>query len=54
VDAEYLLPAHHTPNEMTKWVAGDLGLAFTIVSAVVAVIFWAKRDELPLRADKVV
>jgi membrane protease YdiL (CAAX protease family) len=38
-----------TQNEMTKWVAGDLGLAFAIVSAVVAVIFWAKQDELPGR-----
>jgi membrane protease YdiL (CAAX protease family) len=43
-----------TQNEMTKWVAGDLGLAFMIVSAVVALIFWAKRNELPGGADKVI
>ena len=43
-----------TQNEMTKWVAGDLGLAFMIVSAVVALIFWAKRNELPGAADKVI
>jgi membrane protease YdiL (CAAX protease family) len=34
-------------SEYTKWVAGDLGLALVIVAAVVAVVFWAKRGELP-------
>jgi uncharacterized protein len=33
-------------NEYTKWVAGDLGLAFAVVGAVVALIFWLKRREL--------
>jgi len=33
-------------NEYTKWVAGDLGLAFAVVAAVVALIFWLKRREL--------
>ena len=35
-----------TENEKTKWVAGDLGLAFVVVAAVVAVVFWAKREDL--------
>ena len=35
-----------TANDKTKWVAGDLGLAFVVVAAVVAVVFWAKRGEL--------
>jgi membrane protease YdiL (CAAX protease family) len=30
----------------TKWVAGDLGLAFVVVAAVVAVAFWLKRGAL--------
>jgi membrane protease YdiL (CAAX protease family) len=30
----------------TKWVAGDLGLAFVAVAAVVAVAFWLKRREI--------
>jgi hypothetical protein len=34
-------------REDTKWVAGDLGLAFVVVAAVVAVVFWAKRRQLP-------
>ena len=33
-------------NAKTKWVAGDLGLAFVVVAAVVAVVFWAKREDL--------
>lgn len=35
-----------TENAKTKWVAGDLGLAFVVVAAVVAVVFWAKREDL--------
>jgi uncharacterized protein len=35
-----------TDYEYTKWVAGDLGLAFVVVAAVVAVIFWLKRRDL--------
>ena len=35
-----------TENDKTKWVAGDLGLAFVVVAAVVAVVFLAKRGEL--------
>jgi uncharacterized protein len=38
-----------TPNESTKWVAGDLGLAFVVVAAVVAVAFWLKRGDLPAK-----
>jgi uncharacterized protein len=30
----------------TKWIAGDLGLAFVVVAAVVAVVFWPKRGSL--------
>jgi hypothetical protein len=29
-------------------VAGDLGLAFVVVAAVVAVAFWLKRGDLPV------
>jgi hypothetical protein len=36
-----------TEKEYTKWIAGDLGLAFVVVAAVVAVVFWLKRGELP-------
>ena len=36
-----------TEKEYTKWIAGDLGLALVIVVAVVAVVFWAKRHDLP-------
>jgi uncharacterized protein len=36
-------------REYTKWVAGDLGLAFVVVAAVVAVVFWLKRGELPAK-----
>jgi membrane protease YdiL (CAAX protease family) len=39
-----------TEKEYTKWIAGDLGLAFVVVAAVVAVVFWLKRGELPGRA----
>lgn len=35
-----------TERENTKWVAGDLGVAFVVVAAVVAVVFWSKRGEL--------
>ena len=35
-------------REYTKWVAGDLGLAFVVVAAVVAVAFWLKRGDLPV------
>jgi hypothetical protein len=34
-------------REYTKWVAGDLGLAFVVVAFVVAFVFWRKRRELP-------
>ena len=37
-------------REYTKWVASDLGLAFVVVAAVVAVAFWLKRGELPAQA----
>jgi uncharacterized protein len=36
-------------REYTKWVAGDLGLAFVVVAAVVAAVFWAKRSDLPAK-----
>jgi membrane protease YdiL (CAAX protease family) len=39
-----------TERECTKCVAGDLGLAFVVVAAVVAVVFWAKRGQLPMAA----
>jgi membrane protease YdiL (CAAX protease family) len=35
-------------RQYTKWVAGDLGLAFVVVAAVVAVGFWLKRGDLPV------
>lgn len=35
----------------TKWVAGDLGLAFVAVAAVVAAVFWVKRGALSKRND---
>jgi hypothetical protein len=35
-------------REYTKWVAGDRGLAF-VVAAVVAVVFWLKRGDLPTK-----
>jgi hypothetical protein len=38
-------------REYTKWVAGDLGLAFVVVTAVVAVSFWVKRRGLPNSID---
>ena len=36
-----------TEDRYTKWIAGDLGLALVIVVAVVAIVFWTKRGELP-------
>jgi hypothetical protein len=36
-------------QEYTKWIAGDLGLAFVVVAAVVAVGFWLKRAALPAK-----
>jgi hypothetical protein len=36
-----------TEKIYTKWFAGDLGLAFVVVAAVVAMVFWLKRGELP-------
>ena len=39
-----------TEKTYTKWIAGDLGLAFVVVAAVVAMVFWLKRGELPSRA----
>jgi CAAX protease family protein len=38
-----------TDKEYTKWVAGDLGLALVIVAVAVAVVFWAKRGDLPTK-----
>jgi membrane protease YdiL (CAAX protease family) len=35
-------------QEYTKWIAGDLGLAFVVVAAV-AMVFWLKRGELPAK-----
>ena len=32
----------------TKWVAGDLGLAFVVAALVVALAFWGKRGALPV------
>ena len=40
-----------TDTDYTKWVAGDLGLAFVIVSAAVAVIFWAGRRDVTAPVD---
>ena len=37
-------------REFTKWVAGDLGLAFVVVAAVVAAAFWLKRGALPTKS----
>ena len=34
-------------REYTRWIAGDLGLAFVVVATVVAVVFWVKRNDLP-------
>ena len=36
-------------REYTKWIAGDLGLAFVVVAAVVAKVVWLKRGELPAK-----
>ena len=33
-------------TDLTKLVGGDLGLACVLVTIVVAVMFWLKRDEL--------
>ena len=38
-----------TDREYTRWIAGDLGLAFVVVAAVVAVVFWLKRGALPAK-----
>ncbi len=47
VDAVDLLPADERARAYTKWVAGDLGLAFVVVAAVVAAaFFWVKRRRL--------
>jgi len=40
-----------TDKEYTKWVAGDLGLAFVIVAAVVAAVFWVKRGDVVAPVD---
>jgi len=37
--------------EFTKWVAGDLGLAFLVVSLVVALVAWLKRTSLPTKDE---
>jgi uncharacterized protein len=37
-------------REFTKWVAGDLGLTFVVVAAVVAAAFWLKRGALPTKS----
>jgi CAAX protease family protein len=42
-----------TANEKMKRVAGDLGLAFVVVAAVVAVVFWAMRHRLGTPVDNV-
>jgi hypothetical protein len=51
--ADGVWPPIFTPlsseREYTKWVAGDLGLAFVVVAAVVAVVFWLKRGDLPTK-----
>ena len=31
----------------TKWITGEFGIALVITTAVVALIFWSKRAELP-------
>jgi hypothetical protein len=38
-----------TEKEYTKWIARDLGLAFVVVAAVVAVVFWLKCGALPAK-----
>jgi hypothetical protein len=35
-------------TEYTKWIAGDLGLAFVGVAAVVAVVFWLNEASCQL------
>ena len=40
-----------TNKDYTKLVAGDLGLAFVVVAAAVAVIFWAKRPYVTAPVD---
>ncbi len=34
-------------KQSTKWVVGETGLAFVALSALVAVVFWVKRRQLP-------
>jgi membrane protease YdiL (CAAX protease family) len=41
-----IFPSLTEENGSTKWVGGDLGLAFVVVAAVLAVVFWLKRREL--------
>ncbi|HKH52091.1 MAG TPA: hypothetical protein VKA77_09905, partial [Mycobacterium sp.] len=48
LDAVDLLAIDQRPG-VHKWVAGDLGLAFVLAAAVVAVAFWLKRGELPTK-----
>jgi hypothetical protein len=45
LDAVDLTPLT-TEKEYTEWIAVDLGLAFVVVAAVVAVVFWLERGEL--------
>lgn len=40
-----------TENEYTKWVAGDLGLAFLVVALIVALGAWLRRDALPTASE---
>ncbi len=36
-------------REYTKWITGDVGLAFMVVAAVVAVASWLKRGAPPAK-----
>jgi membrane protease YdiL (CAAX protease family) len=40
-----------TDTGPTKYVAGDLGLAFLVVAIAVAIVFWLKRNQLPSREE---
>lgn len=39
------------PNTKTKYVAGEFGIALLLVSLVMAIYFWRRRDELDLPAE---
>lgn len=36
-----------TDTGITPWVAGEFGIGLAVVVAIVALIFWSKRNELP-------